>query len=143
MKSMEAAMTNENKVIAVKEDDVLPAETTERIRDRRVYVPRVDIYESKEGLTLVMDVPGADEKSVEITLEKNVLTISAYPTGVKLEKQSLVYAEYGEGDFQRSFALSSEIDRSKIEAKVKNGVLTLHLPKVEEVKPQKINIKVG
>lgn len=136
-------MLSENKAIEVKQDDVLAAETTERIRDRRVYVPRADIYETQEGLTLVMDVPGADEKSVDITLEKNVLTISAYPGAVKFEKYTLAYTEYGEGDYQRSFALSNEIDRGRIEAKVKNGVLTLHLPKVAEIKPQKISIKGG
>jgi len=136
-------MTNENKTIDVKQDDVLAAETTERIRDRRVFVPRADIYETQEGLTLVMDVPGADQQSVDITLEKNVLTISAYPAAVKFEKHTLAYAEFGVGDFQRSFALSNEIDRERIEAKVKNGVLTLHLPKVVEVKPQKISVHGG
>ena len=132
-----------NQAIEVKKDDVLEAQSTERIRDRRIYVPRADIFETQDGLTLVLDVPGADEKSVEITLEKNVLTINAFPAAVRFEKHNLAYAEYGEGDYQRSFALSDEIDRGKIEAKVKNGVLVLRLPKVAEVKPQKINIKAG
>jgi HSP20 family molecular chaperone IbpA len=136
-------MSKESKSIEVKQDDVLPATTTERIRDRRVYVPRADIYETEGGLTLVLDVPGADENSVDITLEKNVLTINAYPAAVKVEHHTLAYAEYGEGDYQRSFALSDEIDRSGIDAKVKNGVLVLHLPMVAEVKPQKISIKAG
>ena len=136
-------MSNQTKAIEVERDDVLAAETTERIRDRRVFVPRADIYETKEGLTLVMDVPGADEKSVDITLEKNVLTINAYPAAVKAEGYTLAYSEYSEGDFQRSFALSNEIDSARIAAEVKNGVLTLHLPKVAEVKPHKISIKGG
>lgn len=136
-------MSNEPKSIEVKQEDVLANPNTERIRDRRVYVPRTDIYETENGLTLVMDVPGADEKSVDITLEKNVLTINAYQQAAKYEKHTLAYAEYGAGDYQRSFALSDEIDRSGIEAKVKNGVLTLRLPKVAEVKPQKITITSG
>jgi len=136
-------MSNQTKAIEVERDDVLAAETTERIRDRRVFVPRADIYETKEGLTLVMDVPGADEKSVDITLEKNVLTINAYPAAVKFEGHTLAYSEYSEGDFQRSFALSNEIDSARIVAEVKNGVLTLHLPKVAEMKPHKISIKGG
>jgi HSP20 family molecular chaperone IbpA len=136
-------MSNQTKAIEVERDDVLAAETTERIRDRRVFVPRADIYETKEGLTLVMDVPGADEKSVDITLEKNVLTISAYPAAVKAEGHTLAYSEYSEGDFQRSFALSNEIDSARIAAEVKNGVLTLHLPKVAEMKPHKISVKGG
>jgi len=136
-------MTNQTKAIEVEREDVLAAEATERIRDRRVYVPRADIFETKEGLTLVLDVPGADEKSVEITLEKNVLTITAYPAGVKVDDHVLAYSEYGEGDFQRSFALSNEIDSAHIAAEVKNGVLTLRLPKVAEVKPHKISVKGG
>lgn len=136
-------MTEKEKAIEVKKEDVLRAETTERIRDRKVYVPRSDIYEDKDGLVLVLDVPGADEKSVDITLEKNVLTINAYPQTPNLEGFSLAYAEYGEGDYQRSFALSDEIDRGKIEASVRNGVLTLRLQKAAEAKPQKIAIKAG
>jgi HSP20 family molecular chaperone IbpA len=136
-------MLNETKTIEVEQDDILAAEPTERIRDRRVYVPRADIYENKAGLTLVMDVPGADEQSVDITLEKNVLTINAYPAAIKFEEHTLAYSEFSEGDYQRSFALSNEIDSAHIAAEVKNGVLTLHLPKVAEVKPQKISIKGG
>jgi len=136
-------MSNETKAIEVEKNDVLAAETTERMRDRRVYVPRADIYETKEGLTLVMDVPGADKQSVDITLEKNVLTINAYPAAVKFGEHVLAYSEYSDGDYQRSFALSNEIDSAHIVAEVKNGVLTLHLPKVAEVKPQKISIKGG
>ena len=136
-------MTEQTKTLEVKENEGLSAETTERLRDRRVYMPRTDIYETNDGLVLVMDVPGADEHSVEVTLEKNVLTVNAYPAFPQFDTHTLAYAEYGEGDYQRSFALSNEIDRSSIQAKVKNGVLTLHLAKVAEVKPQKIAIKVG
>jgi HSP20 family protein len=136
-------MTDQTKTIEVQKEEGLSAETTERLRDRRVYMPRTDIYETKDELVLVMDVPGADESSVDITLEKNVLTVNAYPAYPQFEKHTLAYAEYGVGDYQRSFALSDEIDRSSIEAKVKDGVLTLHLPKVAEIKPQKISIKAG
>ncbi len=136
-------MTDQTKSIDVKNEQTLAAEDTERIRDRRVYLPRTDIFETEDGLVLVMDVPGADDQSVEVTLEKNVLTVSAYPAYRKFDQHTLAYAEYGEGDYQRSFALSNEIDRGKIEAKVKNGVLHLHLPKAGEAKPHKISVKAG
>jgi len=136
-------MTNQVKSIETRPEEELAEQKTEQIRDRRVYMPRTDIFEDPDKLVLVMDVPGADDKSVEVTLEKNVLTISAYPVYAKYEGHSLAYAEYGEGDYQRSFALSDEIDRGRIEAKVRNGVLYLHLPKVGEVKPHKISVKVG
>ena len=148
-------MTAEMKTIEVKMDDNLAKEgsksleqvesknETERIRERRLFLPRTDIYETKDGLELVMDVPGVDEKSVEITLEKNILTINAYPVFGRPENHVLAYAEYSEGDYQRSFALSDEIDRAKIDAKVKNGVLYLHLAKAVAAKPTKISVKAG
>ena len=139
-------MTDQVKTLETKLEepqDELTETKTERIRDRQVYMPRTDIYETKDELVLVMDVPGADDQSVHVTLEKSVLTINAYPIYAKHEGQTLAYAEYGEGDYQRSFALSDEIDRARIEAKVKDGVLYLHLPKAGEVKPHKISVKAG
>ena len=136
-------MTDQVKTLETKPEEELAENRTEQIRDRRVYMPRTDIYETANELVLVMDVPGADDQSVQVTLEKNVLTINAYPAYTKFESHTLAYAEYGEGDYQRSFALSNEIDRARIEAKVKNGVLYLHLPKAGEVKPHKISVKAG
>jgi len=136
-------MSDQAKTIEVKNETAEIEEQTERIRDRRLYTPRTDIYETKEDLVLVMDVPGADEKSVEIVLEKNVLTVNAFPRFERPEQLSLAYAEYGEGDYQRSFTVSSEIDREHIEAKVTNGVLYLRLPKAPAAKPHKIAVKAG
>jgi len=136
-------MTDEAKTIEVKNEAPLVEEQSERLRERRVYTPRTDIYETKDALVLEMDVPGADDQSVEIVLEKNVLTVSAYPAFERPADLTLAYAEYGEGDYQRSFTLSNEIDREHIEAKVANGVLHLRLPKAPSVKPQKITIKAG
>jgi HSP20 family protein len=136
-------MSDEAKTIEVKNETGLEPEKTERIRDRKVYTPRTDIYETKEDLVLVMDIPGADEKSVDIMLEKDVLTVNAYPVFVRPEQLTLAYAEYGEGDYQRSFSLSNEIDREHIEAKVSNGVLYLRLPKAPAAKPHKIAVNAG
>ncbi len=137
-------MTDQTKSIEVNTaEETLPQEQTEHIRDRRIFVPRTDIYESKDELVLVMDVPGVSEENVDIVLEKNVLTIRAFPGYERPAELTLAYAEYGEGDFQRSFALSDEIDREKIEARVKSGVLYLHLGKAGQVKPQKIAVKAG
>ncbi len=102
----------------------------ERTRDRLAFVPRVDIYETEENIVVVADMPGVDEKSVDITLEKNVLTINGYVELVQPENYSLAYAEYRVGDYERSFTLSNEIDQDNIEATLKDGVLTLTLPKV-------------
>ncbi len=85
--------------------------------------------------------PGASEKTLEITLEKNVLSINAFIIPVQSTGYRLAYAEYDEGDYQRSFRLSDEIDRDQIEASINNGVLHLRLPKAAAAKSRKISVK--
>jgi HSP20 family protein len=114
----------------------------ERTRDRACFVPRADIYETNDGITVVADMPGVDENSVDITLEQNVLTINGYTTPVEPGGYRLAYAEYQVGDYQRRFTISEQIDRDKIEAVVKDGVLRLHLPRVEPT-TRKIAVKAG
>ncbi len=116
-------------------------EQPERTRTRRVYMPRVDIFETGDAVVLLADMPGVREADVDITLEKNVLTIVGYVESGEAEGYSLAYSEYGEGDYERTFALSDEVDRNRIEAVMKNGVLRLTLPKAEEVKTRKIAVK--
>lgn len=117
-----------------------PSET-ERTRSRRVYIPNVDIYENNDAVMLVADMPGVDEKTVDVTLDKNVLTISGTVEPEAYEGYQLVYSEYGTGDYERSFTVSDEIDGDKIVATVKNGVLRLTLPKAEKVKAKKISVR--
>lgn len=116
-------------------------EQPERTRTRRVYIPRVDIYETDDAVILLADLPGVSEDDVDITLEKNVLTITGYVAATQREGYSLTYNEYSEGDYERTFALSDEVDRNRIEAVMKNGVLRLTLPKSEELKTRKIAVK--
>ena len=103
----------------------------ERTRAKPAFIPRVDIYETNDAVALIADMPGVDENSVDITLEKNVLTINGYVEPERPEGYSLAYAEYRVGDYQRSFNISNEIDQENIEATMKDGVLHLHLPKAE------------
>jgi HSP20 family molecular chaperone IbpA len=113
----------------------------EPTRNRRVYSPLTDIVETADEILVTTDMPGVDEKCVDITLEKNVLTIHAYPPEETVENYSLVFGEYGVGDFERKFVVSQEVDREKIAAKVKNGVLTVHLPKAGPAKARKIEVR--
>ena len=83
----------------------------EPTRSRKVYAPATDIVDTGSEIVLTADVPGADEHSLEITLEKDVLTIFAAPPVEKVEKYDLAYAEYGVGNFERKFVVSQEIDR--------------------------------
>ena len=115
----------------------------ERIRNVKTFVPRVDIYETKDALFLIADMPGIDEQTVDVELEKNILTISGRVENGKVKDYRLVFSEYEVGDYERTFTLSDEIDRDKIKANVKHGVLRLELPKAEEVKPKKIKINAA
>ena len=125
------------------EKEVVDYEEGERTRDRRLFVPRSDIYETDDHIVILVDLPGVDEKSVDITLEKDVLTIKGFPGDQRPEGYDIAYSEYGIGDFQRSFVLSVHVDRDNIQANVKNGVLTLQLPKAGPDKTRKIQVKGG
>jgi HSP20 family molecular chaperone IbpA len=116
---------------------------TEKIRNVKTFIPRVDIYETREALFLIAEMPGVDEKTVDVELEKNVLTISGRVEDGKMKDYNLVFSEYEVGDYERTFTLSDEIDRDKIKATVKQGVLRLELPKAEKVKPKKIAIQAA
>ncbi|KFN40175.1 hypothetical protein KN63_00285 [Smithella sp. F21] len=116
---------------------------TERIRNVKTFVPRVDIYENKDSLFLLADMPGVDEKTVDIELEKNILKITGRVENGRIQNAAMMYSEYEIGDYERVFTLSDEIDRDKVVASVKNGVLRLELPKTEKVKPRKIAIKAA
>ena len=138
-------MTNESKTINVEKNiekkEVEVQENTERARDARVFIPRADIYEENDKVYVIADMPGTDENSIDITLEKNVLTIDGLVEGETDKKLTPIYTEYGTGDYHRSFVLSEEIDKEKINATVKDGVLTLELPKAKEAKAKKITVK--
>jgi HSP20 family protein len=133
----------DNKSLAVEKQELTTTEDSERTRECRCFVPHADIYEVDDQIVIVADVPGADKDSIDVTLEKNVLTIDAYVNSVAPEGYSLSFAEYEVGDYQRSFRLSDEIDREKIQASVKDGVLRLYLPKSGAARTRKISVKSG
>ncbi len=105
-----------------------------------VYVPRVDVRENAEGFVVVADLPGADEKSVEATVQKNVLTIEGWTQLAKPQGGEELGREFGAGRFRRDFALPDAVDPERIQARAKNGVLTVTIPKKEEVKARKIQV---
>jgi HSP20 family protein len=116
-------------------------ERIERTRATQIYTPQVDIVERKDDIVLIADMPGVNETSVEINLEKNVLSIFGRVDEETYKDHKRAYAEYGVGDYERTFTLSDEIDRDRIQATVKNGVLKLVLPKAEAVRSRKISVK--
>jgi HSP20 family protein len=116
-------------------------EQGERTSDRRMYAPNVDILEKENDIIVVADMPGVDENSVDMTLEKNILTIYGRVEAEIPQNIRLARAEYGVGDYQRVFTLTDEVNRDKIHATVKNGVLKLVLPEAETVKTRKFQVK--
>jgi len=127
----------------VEKQEVEVVEGTERTRPGKAYIPRADIYETNDELVIVADMPGVAENSLDITLEKNVLSIKGFVEIPTPDNYSLAYAEYEVGDFERNFTLSNELDRENISAKVKNGVLYVHLPKAAPAKTKKITVNAG
>ena len=134
-------MAKKDQTMEVQKQEETPADEMERTRSRRCFVPRADIYETEKEIIVLADIPGANEKTVDITLEKSVLSITAYIEPTIPSGFDVAYAEYEEGDYQRSFRLSDEIDRDKIEATVSDGVLRLRLPKSHGATTKKIAVK--
>ncbi|HHO77318.1 MAG TPA: Hsp20/alpha crystallin family protein [Deltaproteobacteria bacterium] len=116
---------------------------TEKTRNSATYIPNVDISETKENLVIFADIPGAGEDNIEVTLENDVLTIDATVAPEAVHGHKLIYREYGIGDYSRAFTINQAIDRDKIEAKIKDGVLCVVLPKAEAAKPKTIPIHKG
>jgi HSP20 family protein len=116
-----------------KEESTMPA---------RLFLPQTDIFETSEALTLVLEIPGVDKGSVEVKVENDVLNIEGRVDFSKYDGQPL-YTEYNVGHYARSFRLSSKIEQEGISAELKDGVMTLVLPKAEKAKARKIIVKVG
>jgi HSP20 family molecular chaperone IbpA len=132
-----------DKTQEMQKKEAAETDVVERTRAGKVYNPDVDIMEGKDRIVVIADMPGVNENSVEITLDENVLTIYGRVEWKVPEKMKLIHAEYGVGDFQRIFTISGEINRGKIQARVKNGVLRLVMPKNDAPKMRKIAVKAG
>ena len=135
-------MTEKEKAMEVQEQELVQEES-ERTRDCRCFVPRADIFELEDQISVVLDMPGINENAIEITLEKNILNVKGFSQVEDHGEYSRVWREYEAGDYERSFKVSNAIDQANIEANYNNGVLRLTLPKAEEAKARKIAVKVG
>ena len=107
----------------------------------RAFMPNADIFETEDALTVVLEMPGVDRDNIEIGVDSGVLTVEGKINFDKYEGLDPVYSEYNVGPYRRSFRISSRIDQDKINAEMRDGVITLVLPKAEEAKPRKIEVK--
>ena len=103
----------------------------------RSFLPVADIFETDHALNVVLEMPGVAKENVEIGIENDVLKISGRIDIAKYEGLQPVYTEYNIGNYSRSFQLSNKVDQDGIKAELKDGVMTLVLPKSEKAKPRK------
>jgi HSP20 family molecular chaperone IbpA len=114
----------------------------EETRSQETYVtPPVDIYETTEGLVVKADLPGVAKDGLDVQVENNLLTIRAQASHAA--PGDLLYREYELAHFFRQFELTDRVDQQRISADLKNGVLTLSLPKAEEAKPRRIDVRLS
>lgn len=106
----------------------------------RYITPPVDIFETKEGLTVVADLPGVEQKALDVRVADGILTLQGKTAHIA--PGTPVEREYELVNFYRQFELPEEVDSEKIAAELKHGVLTLNLPKKEKAKPRKIEVSV-
>ena len=114
--------------------------TQESTTPTRAFMPSADIFETEDALTVVLEMPGVSKDNIDVSVENDILTVEGRIDFGKYEGLRPVYGEYNVGPFRRSFRLSSRIDQGKINAEMRDGVITLALPKAAEAKPRRITI---
>ncbi len=129
------------KTVAARTQEKVPASREETRSQERYITPPVDIFETTNGLVVTADLPGVSKEGLDVRVENNLLTIRGKTAHAA--PGDPVYREYGLVNFFRQFELNEKVDQSKISAELKHGVLTLNLPKAEEAKPRKIEVKAA
>jgi len=132
MASTQELQVQKKRELENKEEATIPA---------RLFLPATDIYEADNDLTVILEMPGVEKDDVDIRVEDAVLTVEGRLDLAKYQGLQALYTEYNIGHYSRSFRLSSKIDQNKIAAEMKDGVLSLKLPKVEEAKPRTIRVR--
>ena len=131
MDTQQELQVQQKREVESKQETTIPA---------RVFVPATDIFETDEALTVILEMPGIDKDKVDVKVENDVLQIEGWIDFSRYEGLQPVYTEYNIGNYARSFQLSSKIDQDRISAELRDGVMTLVLPKSEKAKPRKISV---
>ena len=124
-----------------KTEETNPATREETRSAERYLRPAVDIIETKEGMIISADMPGISKDKLEIGIDKGILTIQGEVKKEASDKD--IYREFELANYYRQFQLPESIDPDKTRAEFTNGVLTLHLTKLEAAKPRKIAVTVA
>ena len=131
MAQSQALEVQQKKEMTSKEEQTVPS---------RYFVPHTDIFETEDGLVVVMEVPGVDKNALDVHLENDTLRVEGRIDRGNYEGLEPLYAEYNVGHFARAFTLSNKIDQGEISAQLTDGVLTLTLKKTKEATPRCIAI---
>ena len=132
MASTQELQVQKKRELENKEETTIPA---------RVFLPAADIFEGENDLTVILEMPGVEKNNVDIRVEDGALNVEGRLDLNKYQGLKPLYTEYNIGHYSRSFRLSNKIDQNKIAADLKDGVLTLKLPKAEEAKAHIIQVK--
>jgi HSP20 family protein len=132
MASKQELQVQQKRELEKKQETTIPA---------RAFLPTTDIYEDEDELTVILEMPGVDKGNVEIRVQDGVLNVDGRLDFSKYQGLQPLYTEYNIGNYSRSFSLSNKIDQNRIAAEIKDGVLSLKLPKMEEAKPRTIQVK--
>ena len=106
-----------------------------------IFTPPADILEKGDTIVMLMDVPGADPASLDVTLDKRILTITARVTSEAPQGYAAAHIEFRDGTYERRFVFSEQMDGEHIDATLKDGVLRLTVPKAADTAAKKISVK--
>ena len=117
---------------------------TREAESTAAWIPAVDVFETKDGLRIIAELPGVKPEQVKVSVEQGVLTLRGEKDQRAEEQTEAVHRyERSYGMFQRSFQLPSSVDAERIDAKLEHGILTITLPKAEKAKAKEIAVKAG
>ncbi|WP_372866916.1 Hsp20/alpha crystallin family protein [Pseudomonas sp.] len=124
---------NEKQVVRRSESD----------EELQTLLPQVDVFEDKDGILLLVDMPGVPKDKLELRIDNNTLLIEGNIAPDTPENMEAVYAEVRLSRYRRAFSLSSDLDTARIDAQLRDGVLNLRIPKHAHAQPRKIEVKVA
>lgn len=133
----------DNKELEITEKHKVDTSVHQELRSGNWFVPATDVYEKPEKVVLVMDMPGVSFDSVHVNIVEGELVVTGHVGHGEDEDDYVLYREYDVGHYHRHFGLPEMIDRPGIEAAMTDGVLTVTMPKTEEVQPRRIPIRVA
>ncbi|MBS7663157.1 Hsp20/alpha crystallin family protein [Pseudomonas lalucatii] len=115
----------------------------ERAEEPQTLLPRVDVFEDKDGILLLADLPGVPKDKLDLRVDNDTLTLEGEIAASTPKDMEAIYAEVRMARYRRAFALSSELDTARIDAQLRDGVLKLRIPKHAHAQPRKIEVKLA